>query len=372
MSTSPAIHALPCPRCATPIAPTLLACPACKHLRHGEQLKRIANFATQAQQSGDSASALAAWREAQFLLPSDTSQYRAITEQVAALAQTVPADAVPNLPPELRGDVQVDDNARVSAGSLAKSPPASGSKGGKALAGIGAIALLAWKFKAIFVFLLTKGKILLLGLTKASTFTSMLMSAGVYWTAFGWKFAVGLVLSIYVHEMGHVAMLRRYGVAATAPMFIPGVGALIRLKQRLPTPGQEARVGLAGPVWGTAAALIAYGVGLATGWPSWLAIARIGAWINLFNLTPVWQLDGSHAFESFTRTQRWLATAAIGAAWLATHEGLLVLLLVLAIGRTLMSKPCGRRDDAALMWFIGLVAVLSAMCLIKVPMGALE
>ena len=69
----------------------------------------------------------------------------------------------------------------------------------------------------------------------------MLLSLGVYWTAFGWKFALGLVLSIYVHEMGHVAMLRRYGIKSTAPMFIPGLGAMVRMKQYPHSQDQKAR-----------------------------------------------------------------------------------------------------------------------------------
>src|SRR5207302_3963478 len=96
------------------------------------------------------------------------------------------------------------------------------------------------------LFLLTKGKLLLLGLTKATTFFSMLLSLGVYWAAWGWKFALGLVLSIYIHEMGHVFALRRLGFKASAPMFIPGLGALIRLRQHPANPREDAEIGLAG------------------------------------------------------------------------------------------------------------------------------
>ena len=78
------------------------------------------------------------------------------------------------------------------------------------------MALVLWKLKFLAVVLLTKGKILLLGLTKASTFLSMFVSVGVYWTVFGGWFALGLVLSIYVHEMGHVVALMRYGIHAGA------------------------------------------------------------------------------------------------------------------------------------------------------------
>src|SRR5437870_5020636 len=93
----------------------------------------------------------------------------------------------------------------------------------------------------------------------------MLLSAGLYWTIWGWKFAFGLVLSIYIHEMGHVQALQRYGIKATAPMFIPGFGAVIRLKQHPADAREDARVGLAGPLRGLRAALAAYAVYRATG-----------------------------------------------------------------------------------------------------------
>ena len=83
----------------------------------------------------------------------------------------------------------------------------------------------------------------------------MLAAFGVYWTVFGGRFALGFVLSIYIHEMGHVAALMRYGVPATAPLFIPGLGAVIRLRQSFINPREDARVGLAGPIWGCGAAL---------------------------------------------------------------------------------------------------------------------
>ena len=76
----------------------------------------------------------------------------------------------------------------------------------------------------------------------------MLASLGVYWAVYGGPFAAGLIGSIYIHEMGHVAALRRFGIAASAPMFIPGFGAIIRSRQRLSNAHEEARVGLAARV----------------------------------------------------------------------------------------------------------------------------
>ena len=53
------------------------------------------------------------------------------------------------------------------------------------------------------------------------TLLSMAVAVVVYTTLYGWRFAIGLVLSIYVHEMGHVVWLRRYGIPASAPYRMP-------------------------------------------------------------------------------------------------------------------------------------------------------
>ena len=111
---------------------------------------------------------------------------------------------------------------------------------------------------ALGVLVLGKLKFLLLGLTKATTLLSMLAFAGLYWNIFGWPMAIGLVVSIYIHEIGHVVELKRAGIEATAPMFIPGIGALIQSKRYPDDPKVEARIGLAGPVWGLGAALVAF------------------------------------------------------------------------------------------------------------------
>ena len=241
---------------------------------------------------------------------------------------------------------------------------ASSSKrwSGGAVSGLAAtLALAAWKFKFLAVLLLTKGKILLLGLTKASTFLSMFVSIGVYWTVFGGWFAAGLVLSIYVHEMGHVVALARYGIHAGAPLFVPGLGAFIRLRQELTDPKQDARVGLAGPFWGLAAALACLAAYVVTRLPVLAALAQFGAIINLFNLLPIWHLDGGRAFRSLNRSQRWLAVAAIAAAWAVTDEGLLVLLLLGGIARTVTDKPSDKPDGAVAGQYAFLVWILAAL-----------
>jgi Zn-dependent protease len=153
----------------------------------------------------------------------------------------------------------------------------------------------------------------------------------------------------------------RYGIHAGAPLFIPGLGAVIRLKQELTDPKQDARVGLAGPFWGLGAALVCFAAFVVTRQPIWAALAQFGALINLFNLLPIWHLDGGRAFRSLTRSQRWAAVAAIAVAWTITDEGLLLLLLLGGTARTIMYKPSDKPDPGVLGQYVVLVWVLSAL-----------
>jgi len=344
-TADPGQAALGCPECGVHVAPALLACPSCHRLVHAEQLKRLAAEADRATRAGDSSAELGAWRQALDLLPPDTTQHRTVSARVAALSR-----ALDNHP----------------------TPAKTGSRWGKGAAGLGAIGVLLSKLKFALVFVLTKAKLLLLGLTKASTLFSMLLSMGVYWTIWGWKFAVGFVVSIYIHEMGHVQALTRYGIKATAPMFIPGVGAFIRLKQYPTDRREDARVGLAGPIWGAGAAAAAYAVYFATHAGIWGAIAHVGAFINLFNLVPVWQLDGGRGFRALTRPQRWIATGVIGVAWWLTAEGLLLLLLVAAAAAAWFGDAAEEPDAASLLRYTWLVGVLSLMTRISVPGATLR
>jgi Zn-dependent protease len=340
-----------CVQCGTQLAPTFLACPACGQLVYAARLRTIASDAEAAVGRGDPVGALGLWREALDLLPPGSRQREIVAQKVDALSEGVRTGAIKAVP-----------NAAQPA------PLASGNKLKAAAAGLGAVGLLLWKLKFIVVFVATKGKLLLLGLTKSSTLFSMLLSLGVYWTVWGWKFALGLVLSIYVHEMGHVIALNRYGFKATAPTFIPGLGALIRLKQHPANPHEDAAIGLAGPIYGLGAAAFSYGLWYATGHPMLAAIAQVGAWINLFNLLPIVPLDGGRAFNALSRKQRWLAALSLATAWFLTSESLLALLLIVAIFRAVGGNGNEKGDVKATVIYAGLVLILAAMCLIPVPM----
>jgi Zn-dependent protease len=173
-----------------------------------------------------------------------------------------------------------------------------------------AVGLLLAKFGA-------KAKVLLFALPKLKLFTtsaSMLVSIVAYQLIFGWAFSVGFVLLLLLHEVGHVIQLRREGVEASAPVFIPFLGAAIWSKSLGRDTAAEARVGLAGPILGSIATLVPLGIWLATGEELWRALAYIGFFLNLLNLLPVLPLDGGRAMAALSP---WV--------WFAGFVGLIVL-----------------------------------------------
>jgi Zn-dependent protease len=237
-------------------------------------------------------------------------------------------------------------------------PPASGRKKWGVLGTIGAFL---FKFKTFLLLALTKGKLVLLGLTKLNTLLSMLASIGLYWALYGWKFGVGFVLSIYIHEMGHVMALARYGIAATAPMFIPGFGAFIRLKAYPANVGEDARTGLAGPLWGLGAALACMGVWVLTGSGLFGALAKTGAWINVFNLIPIWQLDGGRGFRALTRQHRMIVAATALLLWIWTSETMLLIIALASVYRLFTKDAPETPDQPVLYQFVGLMAALAGV-----------
>lgn len=187
---------------------------------------------------------------------------------------------------------------------------------------------------APFAVLVAKGKVLLLALAKikaVSTLGTMFVSIAAYGLAFGWPFAVGFVLLLFIHEMGHVVQLRREGVEASAPIFIPFVGAVIAAKSMGEDAAAEARVGLAGPILGTAGTLVPLAIWLATGSELWRALAYIGFFINLINLMPVLPLDGGRAMAVLGPLV-WIAGILIAVAASVIFLGPFMLLFVLLLG----------------------------------------
>jgi Zn-dependent protease len=289
-------------------------------LTQQQEFDALVQHAKLAGQARDWQGARAAWVKALELLPPNSEEYR--------LTQT----RIENI------DLQLSDKSAWK----------------KWLAKLGPIG-------TFLLVMLSKFKLLLLGLTKLSTFASMLAFFAVYWSLFGWRFALGFVLSIYIHEMGHVMALRKYNIAASAPMFIPFFGAFVRMKQYPGNVGEDARVGLAGPIWGLGSAVAAWLAALATGLPVWYAIAHTAAWLNLFNLLPIWQLDGGRGFRALTRKQRAMAAGVAVAMWAVTHQTILLLIALGAVYRLFSRDYPAEDDNVVLTQYAGLIVLLSLL-----------
>ena len=158
---------------------------------------------------------------------------------------------------------------------------------------------------------------------------SMIVSVGAYALLGGWWFGVGLVLLIFVHEMGHVLELRRQGVPASAPLFIPFLGAFVGMKQLPDNAWKEAQVALAGPVLGTVGAAAVWGLGAVYDSNFLKAMAFVGFLINLFNLLPIIPLDGGRAVSALHPAIWALGLGGLVALELYRPNPILLFILVL-------------------------------------------
>jgi Zn-dependent protease len=218
------------------------------------------------------------------------------------------------------------------------------------------------------------GKYVLLFLFKIpalATIGSALVSVAAYSLWGGPWFAVGLVLMIFIHEMGHVVEIRRQGMQATAPIFIPFLGAAIFQRSHAQSPMRQAQIGIAGPIAGTigaTAALVLYG---STHWTVLLGWAYIGFLINLFNMIPFGMLDGGWILAPVSKWIQVAGLVVLGGLFFAGWISPLVIIIVIlglpvvverfrnpAHDAYLTSGPAGPRYAMGAAW-VGLVAYLS-------------
>jgi Zn-dependent protease len=341
-----------CRSCRAEVPVTFLVCPSCHALVHAEALAKLATDAEAAAAANHTAHALGHWRNALQLLPPGTQQHSTVQARIEALQRSGGA----------------------STSLFGTAAPHAGSKSAaKWLAGFGALGLLIWKLKFVLVLVASKAKLLLLGLGKLPTLLSMLLSFGVYWTEWGWQFAAGFIVCMYVHEIGHISAARQLGIPVSSPMFVPGLGAFVRLQLHGVSPREDARLGLAGPIWGCAATLVAYAIGRGTGSALFVAIAHASAWLNLFNLMPVWSLDGGRGFNGMARNHRWIAAAGLGAAWLISGDALVLALTLIAAVQAwrLGSRPDPPADRVPMLQYIGVALALSGIFALSANASAL-
>ena len=266
-------------------------CERCHALVHSDQLGRLAAEAKSLEAKGDPRQARERWMMGLPLLPPNSRQAGWIQQHARSL--------------------------EVATERLQPSPP-SENKWAQRLGPVGPIAVL-----------LAKGKFLLGAIFKLKFLLSFLAFFGFYWAMFGAKFGIGFAALILIHEMGHYIDVKRRGLPADMPVFLPGLGAYVRWRALGVSLETRAAISLAGPLAGLLAAILCFVLWWNTGDPLWAALARAGAVLNVLNLTPVWVLDGGQAALALSKFERIILLTACLALWLVLGQGLF---FVVAIG----------------------------------------
>src|SRR6185312_6438140 len=234
-----------------------LECPQCRTLVHGDQMEQLAAHARSLEAHGDLQEAREKWLACLPLLPAQSMQAQWIHKHVAELGASPSPQSTP----------------------ASRSTP----EWAKKLGPVGPILLAVWKFKFLFSFL---------------TFL------GVYWRLWGAAFGIGFAVLILVHEMGHFIDIKRRGLPADMPMFLPGLGAYVKWNALGVSLEARSAVSLAGPCAGALAAGLCALLWHQTGYGLWAALARTGAWFNALNLIPLWIFDGSSATNALSKLER--------------------------------------------------------------------
>ncbi len=215
------------------------------------------------------------------------------------------------------------------------------------------------------------GGILLFKIPALATLVTLLISFGTYTLFAGPVAAGGIVVMIFLHEMGHVVEIRRQGMRATAPVFIPFMGAAIFQRSHPQDALHQAQIGIAGPIAGTIASIAALLLYTSTGFKFLLAWAAWGFLVNLFNMIPFGMLDGGWVLSAASKWFQVLGIVALAFAVFFLHiyfSPFLIVLLVMAIPTVIerfrndrapyyQSVPIGARWLMGFAW-LGLVAVL--------------
>lgn len=299
-------------------------CEKCHALVHSEQLDQLASEAKALEAKRDFRGARERWLMGIPLLPANSRQADWIQNHARSL--DVVADQV-------------------------QPPPPSENKWAQRLGPVGPLAVL-----------LAKGKFLLGAIFKLKFLLSFVAFFGFYWAAFGAKFGIGFAVLILIHEMGHYVDIKRRGLPADMPVFLPGFGAYVRWNALGVSMETQAAISLAGPLAGFLASVACAAIWYQTKDPLWAALARSGAWLNLLNLIPVWMLDGGHAALALSKMERAILLTASLALWLALGENLFFLVALGAAYQVFFAGDLPLRPSRITTVYF--IAVLTALGLI--------
>lgn len=216
---------------------------------------------------------------------------------------------------------------RQSTVAEGRNGPGNGSTKGRWLKILGGLGVFLLAFGGKLKFLLPLLSLLKLGKI-GGTIWSMMLMMGTYALIYPWQFAVGLVLMIFIHEMGHVLAARLKGLPVSAPAFIPFVGAFITMKRSPQDAATEAYIAYGGPLLGSIGAFLCLWLGRSLEMPLLVLVAWFGFFLNLINLLPIHPLDGGRIVVAISRwlwvvglvaglvVVLWLRSVIFGLIWL--------------------------------------------------------
>lgn len=292
-------------------------------------------------------------------------------ERLAAQARALEAESrlmeardrwlsiLPLLPPDSNQAEWIRGHAREleSAAPAAQRPgaPGTATTWARRLAPLGPLALVLAKFKSVLL-VVFKLKFLL-------SFASFI---AVYWALWGPRFGIGFAVLVLVHEMGHYIDIKRRGLPANMPAFFPGLGAYVRWNAMGVSLETRAAISLAGPLAGFFGALVCAQLWHQTGDRLWAALARVGAWFNVLNLTPIWIFDGAQAARALGKTERALLMVVSIALGYATNEGVFYIVAGGALW-SLLTAVFARKARAQEVIRLGLDQAVPATGTISAP-----
>ncbi len=315
-----------CPRCSHWLPEGTLACPECGSLVYANHIAELATAAQRMEGERRWPEARALWVSALEWMPAGAAQAQALEQRIAAI--------------DGRGQAEKEKSARWA----------------KRLGPLALVLVFLGKLKGL-LFLLFKFKFLF----------SFLTFFGLYWALFGWKFGLGFTLSILVHEMGHFWAVKRRGLKADLPVFLPGLGAYVRwYTMGIPLDGL-ASIALAGPLFGLGAALACLGLFAWTHQQVYVALAHTGAFINLLNLIPVLGLDGAQAMYALTKLQRGLLLGSAVVLFAVMHEGIFLFLAAGLAWRLFTKDEPAEASNRTMVYYLLLLFALGAFLRIVPP-----
>ncbi|HEY0263553.1 MAG TPA: site-2 protease family protein [Granulicella sp.] len=321
-----------CAVCQAALRPGDLACPRCQTLVYAQQLDALSKQAQELESTGQLAEAREVWRSALSLVPRMSTQAEWVEQRVRAL------------------------DALLAQRGIVPAKPQDRSRWAKWLGPLAPIAVVLSKLKGL-LFILLKAKFLL----------SFALFLGVYWSLYGAWFGIGFAVQILLHELGHVFAVKRRGMKADLPVFLPLMGAYVRWQGMNIPIAVRAEIALAGPFFGLLASAACFGIFIYTKMPVFAALAHAGAWLNLVNLMPLWILDGGQAAYALNKLQRGLLLAACLIFFAVTGQATFLLVALGMLIRLFTHDTPSEPSTRTMIFFLLLLFALGGL-LSVIPM----